>query len=480
MFRIREGVPHFLSATRLLAGLWFYAAGRVPSDWLVLFGLAAAWATDIADGWLARRFGVASNGGALMDSISDKFLLVLIVLSLSRADAIPDLLLWSLAVVFTVTAMVGGVHLAVQRIAPQPTKTGRASAAVAVVAVLLAVRYPHLGSPLAGVMLGAMLIHMVGVVDDLRNVRPWTQRSHPSRKLRMGSRFLLKAAAPIALVAVAFFIYRLRSQSTVERPCILPSVVQGLRLSPSPEVSPGAVRIVTLNIASEASVERIVSELRALEEHGKIDVALLQEVGHSTTGVVKSAQALADELDMNWVYAAEDPIEPKAARSLATLSRYPLRDPKVFALKRVDRLFNPRCRIALAATVERPVGPLRIFNLHLDTRITFEQRIEQLRPVVEAAEAFAGPRLIAGDFNTLDVLWLANLLPVPLVERQGKLLQLAMEARGFYTPFSSPVSTFDYLRLRLDWIFLHGLTAVSWGVREVDFSDHHALWVEVR
>jgi endonuclease/exonuclease/phosphatase (EEP) superfamily protein YafD len=41
------------------------------------------------------------------------------------------------------------------------------------------------------------------------------------------------------------------------------------------------------------------------------------------------------------------------------------------------------------------------------------------------------------------------------------------------------LATHDMLGLRLDWIYLRGLAGSEWGVEDIDFSDHRAVWLRL-
>jgi len=40
-------------------------------------------------------------------------------------------------------------------------------------------------------------------------------------------------------------------------------------------------------------------------------------------------------------------------------------------------------------------------------------------------------------------------------------------------------TTFDYLGMHLDWIWLRGMRSLSWRVFPLKFSDHHACWTRI-
>lgn len=62
-------VPNALSLSRLVLAAAFPAVSE-PGRRLVLVALAAA--SDWLDGWLARRGGTASRGGAILDPVTDR------------------------------------------------------------------------------------------------------------------------------------------------------------------------------------------------------------------------------------------------------------------------------------------------------------------------------------------------------------------------------------------------------------------------
>jgi CDP-diacylglycerol--glycerol-3-phosphate 3-phosphatidyltransferase len=69
-----DRLPNLLSTLRILAVpvLGGLAWAGAASAWVV--GLVLTLATDVADGWLARRFGVQSERGAKLDSRADLLL----------------------------------------------------------------------------------------------------------------------------------------------------------------------------------------------------------------------------------------------------------------------------------------------------------------------------------------------------------------------------------------------------------------------
>lgn len=232
--------------------------------------------------------------------------------------------------------------------------------------------------------------------------------------------------------------------------------------------------VVSLNTARETDAGRITNELRASPELSSADVLMLQEVKQAAGESQPSAKRVAGALGLQIAYA------PAAAgvrdQGLAILSRFPLRDVRVIRLHAYDLHIHTRSRFALAATADSPWGPVRIVNAHLDTRLNGGERIEQLAPAVRESEAFPGARIVGGDFNSNGFYWIARLLPVPAVHPQRLAVQDFMWRHGFASALPGNESTYDYLGMRLDWIWAHGLKARASRVFPLRFSDHHAVW----
>lgn len=237
------------------------------------------------------------------------------------------------------------------------------------------------------------------------------------------------------------------------------------------------LKMVSLNIHGVRSSQGIEESLAASANLADADLYLLQEV--EETEAERAAEDLGARLGMGSLFAAAETREGGQLHGLAILSRYPLQEPSVIRLPHNRLRVNTRCRIALAATVDGPVGPVRVVNLHLDTRISAEKRLEQLSPILESARSFQGPFILAGDFNTQDFHWVGSVLPVPRFRFQAKQLRQQLESEGFSTPFQDGTKTHSWAPLKLDWIFTRGVAVRGHGLEAVEFSDHRALWVTV-
>jgi len=268
---------------------------------------------------------------------------------------------------------------------------------------------------------------------------------------------------------------------TLGAACGEPMIYSGITSRENP-VGSTQLQVVSLNLAREERLEKILHDLKQAESLANTDVWLLQEAVERRPSD-RTIADLATSLKLNYVFVPVDFLDGgNLASGLAILSRYPILDRRVIPLAHHDLKFHIRCRIALQVTIAGPSQPVTFYNVHLDSRITLKQRISQVMPVIEEASFINGPVVVAGDFNTADVRWLWNLLPIPYAEKQSSPLRKIFRERGFTSPLDGMRSTFDApgFPLHLDWIFPRGLDPISAGVETIDFSDHNAAWARLK
>ncbi len=248
--------------------------------------------------------------------------------------------------------------------------------------------------------------------------------------------------------------------------------------APVPEI----VRVVSFNVHHGDDIPGLARSIRSSAELSSADVFLLQEIESFPAEGKSRTRRLAEALGLSYAYA---PARLKEAgdgtHGLAVLSRFPLRDIEVIPLKQFSLGVNTRRRIALAATVDLGARKLRLYNVHLDTRINAHQRIEQLHPVLEAASgAKTDAAVIGGDFNTNPFYWLLPVLPV-FRSNQAKLVDDEMKKSGFDAPLAQAGGTARKLggRFRVDAIYSRSLEIKGAAVEDgVAVSDHFPIWVD--
>ena len=104
-------VPNVLSALRLLGVpvfLWLILTRR---DGLALLVLSLSGVTDYLDGKIARRFGLESRLGQLLDPVADRLYILSTLLGLAWRDIVP----WWLVAVLVAREVFGGGCVAIVR-----------------------------------------------------------------------------------------------------------------------------------------------------------------------------------------------------------------------------------------------------------------------------------------------------------------------------------------------------------------------------
>lgn len=89
-------IPSGISSLRLVAlpfFLYAYSVGN-PLACIIVFGLAQV--TDLIDGWVARKLGVASKGGAYFDAVTDFALIMGIFAAFTFSGYYP---IWIMALI---------------------------------------------------------------------------------------------------------------------------------------------------------------------------------------------------------------------------------------------------------------------------------------------------------------------------------------------------------------------------------------------
>lgn len=237
-----------------------------------------------------------------------------------------------------------------------------------------------------------------------------------------------------------------------------------------------SVIIGSLNLAMVTDSAAIVKELESIPALRDADLLLFQEVVRESGGSV--AEDVAKRMRREAAFASPDEKTAQTKGGVAILSKSSLSDVVIRKLKPENLIFRSRRRIALGGTAQTAVGPVRVVTTHLDTRINPGERLAQLEPALDIARAFSGPSLIGGDFNTNDMQWVSNVVPVPFPNWQASRVRSLMDSRGFHTPFTTRQPTFDHLGMQLDWIFTNTLRPLASGIVPMEFSDHHAVWAQ--
>jgi endonuclease/exonuclease/phosphatase family metal-dependent hydrolase len=231
---------------------------------------------------------------------------------------------------------------------------------------------------------------------------------------------------------------------------------------------------LSLNLHGTRDPEAILTALREVSLE-RADLMLFQEVVRPRPDESGAVDQVAQELGMHVAYAPGFALRDGEEEGLAVLSRYPIVESRVIPLLHNDLLWKSRKRVALAVTVHAPSGELRVYNVHLDTRVNLKTRLDQLRPIAEEASSRTGPVLVGGDLNTNPYRWVAHTLPFLVAPDQGAGVLRYMNKLGYASAFPRKTPTSRWFRMQLDWIFTKNLDSGRVAVQPISFSDHHAL-----
>jgi endonuclease/exonuclease/phosphatase family metal-dependent hydrolase len=246
-----------------------------------------------------------------------------------------------------------------------------------------------------------------------------------------------------------------------------------------PATAASEIKIVSYHIRwrSGDDLKRLINLFQNDPEIGGAAILGLQEVDRrkKRSGNCNTAKMIADEVGLHYVWAAPPAAKPddEEETGVAIMSVYPLSDVHRIVLPHAGP--NGRHRVALGATVEINKRSWRVYSAHAETRLTFGKKLEQYKAVLDDLAKYPAhmPAIIMGDFNTWE----------PTVH--GKVSKLFSNA-GLKTPFGDQTTfrrrlLFVPIELRLDWVWLRGLEAASFGIdRKVEISDHWPLWTNVK
>ena len=255
---------------------------------------------------------------------------------------------------------------------------------------------------------------------------------------------------------------------------------------------PDTIRVVTWNIDRGLRHSGIADFLSSQDA----DVLVLQEVDVNArrTHRLNIAEELALKLGMNYIFGREfqeltqGSKESPAYHGQATLSRWRLKNPRIFRFRHQSGFWRPRWflpntapfqerlggRIALATEVHVMGCVLMVYNLHLESRGDDNLRVCQLEETLDDAEMNA-PRvatLLAGDLN----------FDITRVRMDGLI-----EAAGFRNVLRQRVNTTVPKSLfgsshAIDWALLAGpVEAVETRVHStIRASDHYPISLTLR
>jgi endonuclease/exonuclease/phosphatase family metal-dependent hydrolase len=255
----------------------------------------------------------------------------------------------------------------------------------------------------------------------------------------------------------------------------------------------GPIQVVDWNIDRGLQLRGIVDFLASTNA----DLILLQEVDLNArrTHQLDVAREISQKLQLNYIFGREFQELTQSSRASpayhgqATLSPWPLSNPRILRFRRQSSFWRPRWflpqieplqeriggRIALISEVSIGGRRLVTYNLHLESRGDDALRCSQLTETLNDSLRYksTAPILLAGDLN----LNVSRSVAADDAIRQAQFLSTASTHPVRTTPSRS---LFDGGR-PIDWIFARGLIRAA-PLRihnSVSASDHFPLSVEL-
>jgi endonuclease/exonuclease/phosphatase family metal-dependent hydrolase len=243
--------------------------------------------------------------------------------------------------------------------------------------------------------------------------------------------------------------------------------IESGRFAAAPDISasPNEFQLVSWNIARGAKLDAILEFLNFVDA----DLILLQESDLNTrrSAYRNIAKELAPALGMNYVFGIEFQELGQGSRTSpayqgqATLSRWPLSEPRILRFRRQSNFWRPRWWIPPFAPFQRRSGgrmalitrvaigdrSLIVYNVHLESRDGENLRLAQVSELLDDASQY-GPDtqlLIAGDFN-FDLR----------IDSQKTEVQRAQFENPFAEIGVSTISSSAHRRQPIDWILVRG------------------------
>lgn len=246
------------------------------------------------------------------------------------------------------------------------------------------------------------------------------------------------------------------------------------------------IRIATFNVFYGKDPNRIASAIKNNPNLKDADIFLLQEIEAHADEAKERAQAIADDLGLQCVYAParESGKETKlfGTHGIAILSRFPIKEFQVVPLREYDLRYNTRKRIALNAVLEIDNQLVQVCNVHLDLRINIKDRLDQINDVLKKLDSHHIQKIIlGGDFNTVPIYWAGRVIPI-FYSNQRSRFHKFLKGAGYQTRLSDIGHTMEQkiVKFSLDSIYTKGVEISGFGVeRDVSVSDHKPVWADI-
>lgn len=261
-------------------------------------------------------------------------------------------------------------------------------------------------------------------------------------------------------------------------PVEIPVSESGSFLGTPPTTYSNTIKVVAWNMQYTSHLDDQIETLVSHPLLADADVWLLSEVDRCSlrNGMRRAAREMAQRIGGDYVYGIEfvelgEGVQGDTGQAI--ISRRPITGAGLTCHSSEEDWFasenEPRLGSRIALHADIPVGEsyARVHAVHFESNDIFgDKRVKQVREMLDQSQARAcdRPQIVAGDFNT----WYCTAPELEVLRRSG---------------FSDALMTLGDVEetskngLRLDYVWTRGFRVVDGGVvRNLDQSDHHALW----
>lgn len=233
-------------------------------------------------------------------------------------------------------------------------------------------------------------------------------------------------------------------------------------------------RTITFNVHRQELSPLLLKYLNQLGG----DIILLQEIEQEDdANLIK----IAAHHGFESVYSPSRITKDNKTHGLAILSKFPIEAHQTMELSPEKLHFRSRRRIAIRADIKLQNTTVRIYNIHLDTRLNTPERIDQLSPVLSAIQNDDIKTILGGDFNTAPFRMIKNIIPVSY-DDQWQQIHDYLKTKKLTTKQYPKIHTFKAgpSKWRLDDIYTSQLEISDYGVFNHDrISDHFPVWADI-
>jgi len=150
-------IPNILTTVRLIIIPFFaYSILCEKSIWLSVSLFLLSGATDIIDGWIARRFNMITDVGSVYDPLVDKLMQITAVVSLAVIGVVP---VWLIAFVLIkeLSMIAIGSILYIKKIVVHSNWYGKAATVFFYTVIFILILFPDIDSALKDTLLGVLV-----------------------------------------------------------------------------------------------------------------------------------------------------------------------------------------------------------------------------------------------------------------------------------------------------------------------------------